>query len=714
MQIHTLIQQSPEWHAYRDQCDNASDAPAMMGESPYKKRSDLIRERATGAVSEIDASTQARFDDGRRFEELARPLAEEILGEDLYPVVGSLGRLSASFDGVTMAHDIAWEHKTLNADIRKAKTAADLGLHLRIQMEQQLAVSGATKCLFTATKWDQSGNLIEKRELWYEPDLELRARIIAGWEQFALDVAAYQHVEVLPAVTADAVLALPSLSIRVLGEMSLQSNLPEFGVRLKAFIADIVTEPKTDQDFANAENAIKILKAAEEALDQAEAAALAQTVSIDEMRKVKQMYFDLSRDTRLMMEKVVKIRKETIRIEILAKAKSEADSYIANLNSLIGKPYMPAIAHDFPGVMKSQKTVTSLQNKVDTELAQFKVRADAVFKTIMFNITTLRELAPEYPFLFADSAQIVLKATDDCTSLIKVRIAEHKEAEAKRLAAETARIAEQERIKAEAKVREAQDIEDALITSIEKESRRIEGDSVPYIEKAMRTFESGAKNWDCDTRPRVVSALESGRAYLQDRLNAAKERSENANKSQILQEQADSLEREKASRAAAQKAAEAAPAPVLAQAGAERLLNPSPVYPFPKAAASANIETLPSGQPHASRPTDAQIIDVIASHFNVTMTMARDWVRDMDLFNSRPPIVMTAVKSSQIAAIGHDPETDTLAIQFTGKDGPGSVYHYKNIDVEKFEALKNAESIGIHFGKYIKNAADRHPFLKVG
>lgn len=651
MIIHSFIQGSPEWHAHRAAHYNASDAPAMMGVSPYKKRSDLIREYATGAVGEIDPHTQTLFNDGHRFEALTMPLAEEIIGEDLYPITGTLGELGASFDGLTMAHDIAWENKTLNNDIRAAQTAADLGLHLRIQMEQQLFVSGATKALFTATKWDESGNLIEKVEFWYVPDYVLRDQIIAGWGQFKLDVTAYQHVEVLPAITADVVLALPSLSIRVMGEMSLQSNLPEFGVRLKAFIGDIVTEPKTDQDFANAENAIKILKEAEEALDRAESAALAQTVSIDEMRKLKEMYWNLSRDTRLMMEKVVKIRKETIRVEMLNKARTDADAYIADLNARIGKPYMPAIAHDFPGVMKSQKTVTSLQNKVDTELSQFKSRADAVFKTIMFNITTLRELAPEHHFLFADSAQIVLKANDDCTSLIKVRIAEHKESEAKRLEAERAKIAEEERVKAEAN-------NAALIKA-----------------------------------------------------EAEKLAAEQAKKDKVLQDEADSLAREQATRAAAQKAAESAPVSldqVLSAAApaeiAKALAPAGEVHKFPKV-----VET------PAARPTDAEILLVLAIHFNITSPQAMELVRGMDIFNSRPAIALQPVKSGQIHAIGHDPVENLLSVQFKGKgDAPGSVYTYKNVDVQLFEELKNAESIGTFFGKHIKNSAERFPFLKVG
>jgi hypothetical protein len=67
-----------------------------------------------------------------------------------------------------------------------------------------------------------------------------------------------------------------------------------------------------------------------------------------------------------------------------------------------------------------------------------------------------------------------------------------------------------------------------------------------------------------------------------------------------------------------------------------------------------------------------------------------------------PHIPMTAVTSSQIAAIGHDPATNTLRVQFKGKDGPGSQYDYPGVTADVHEAMKKAESIGKFFGAHIK------------
>ncbi|HWH75082.1 MAG TPA: YqaJ viral recombinase family protein, partial [Methylibium sp.] len=146
MQTLALTQGTPQWHAHRAQHFNASDAPAMMGCSPYKSRNDLLRELATGLVEEADPELQRLYSRGHRFEALSRPLAEKIIGEDLYPVVGTEGRLSASFDGLTILEDVAFEHKMLNDTLRAAMfdgcTGADLPLVYQVQMEQQCMVAG--------------------------------------------------------------------------------------------------------------------------------------------------------------------------------------------------------------------------------------------------------------------------------------------------------------------------------------------------------------------------------------------------------------------------------------------------------------------------------------------------------------------------------------------------------------------------------------------
>jgi len=446
MQTHTLTQGSQEWHAYRANHFNASDAPAMMGCSPYTKRSDLLKQMATGLAEEVDAGTQVLFDAGHRFEKLARGLAEEIVGEDLYPVTGSLGRLSASFDGITMDGATVWEHKTLNKDIRAAETPLHLGLHLRVQMEQQLLIAGAKRCLFLATKWDNNDHLVEKKHLWYESDAKLRAEIVAGWEQFEVDLGTFAPKDLPAKPKADPIMQLPALSIQIRGEVTL-SNLPVFKEKADRFIASIKTDLLTDEDFANAEETIKFCDSAEKNLELAKAAAIAQTSSIDELMRTIDHIGAQLREKRLLLTRTVKDEKELRKASILNKVKLDFTDYVFALEQEIAPLRLVYQPRDFAGAMKNKRTIATLQDAVDTELAAGKIVVSELAKAVRGRLTWFNATAAEYRALFADLQTIIQKPDDDFKLLVKTRI---DEAEAKRTAeAEALRetIAQEERTK---------------------------------------------------------------------------------------------------------------------------------------------------------------------------------------------------------------------------------------------------------------------------
>lgn len=451
MQVHHLTQGSPEWHAYRRNHFNASDAPAMLGCSPYKTRDQLIAELATGVTEEVDPATQRRFDDGHRFEALARPLAEQIIGEELAPLVGSEGKYSASFDGLTLMEDTAFEHKSLNKDLRAVMvdgcTGAQLPKLYRVQMEQQCMVAGATRVLFMASNWDDQDNLIEERHCWYTPEPELRAEIVTGWAQLETDVAAYVQPEPKPApVVAAPVETLPAVSVRVDGQLAIVSNLPAFGAALRNFIDRIPVKPSTDQEFADTEAACKALKQTEDALEAAESNALAQLADVDTMRRFVADYRALARTTRLQREKLVALRKEEIRREIVAGGIAALRKHIDELNAAMPVSYMPQVPADFGAAVKNKRTVDSLRSAVNDELARAKIAASEIANRIHANVKTLQASG----LVVHDAATLVLKAPDDLAAIITNRVT----AERERQEAERERIRKEEADRADREARE--------------------------------------------------------------------------------------------------------------------------------------------------------------------------------------------------------------------------------------------------------------------
>lgn len=455
MQIVSLVQGSADWHAHRAKHFNASDAPAMMGCSSYKTRSELIKELATGLTGEVDAATQRRFDDGHRFEALARPLAEEIIGEDLSPCVGVNGKFSASFDGLTFMHNEAFEHKTLNKALREAMfggcTGEDLPLQYRVQMEQQAMVSGCERILFMASEWTGDGQLIEERHCWYMPDQELRAQIIAGWEQLEKDVAAYDPTAERPAPAVAAPMeSLPAVVVQVNGALTVGGNLDAFGDALRQFIARIPAKPVTDQEFADAEAAAKALKKAEEALATAEDGALAQISDVEQMRRTVADLKNLARTTRLATEKLVAAEKDARRTAIVTGAQAQLDQHVQALNQRLGANWLPRMAGGFGEVIKGKKSLANMEDAVAVALTNAKHEANQLADRLEANRKHLVQDGTDWIALFADFATVGAKAEEDFQILAAHRINQHKQAEAQRLEAERERIRAEEAAKLQA------------------------------------------------------------------------------------------------------------------------------------------------------------------------------------------------------------------------------------------------------------------------
>ncbi|MEO0002453.1 MAG: hypothetical protein RLZZ22_145 [Pseudomonadota bacterium] len=451
MHITNLTQGSPEWLAHRAQHFNASDAPAMMGVSSYKTRSQLLHELYTGIAPEVDSFTQRIFDDGHRFEALARPLAEKIIGDDLYPVVGTLGRLSASFDGLTLDESTAYEHKTLNAALQAAMfegcTGADLPMEYQVQMEHQCMVSGAGRVLFIASKWDEFDQLVEERHCWYESNPALAEQIRAGWAQFERDLAEYVPAKAAePKPIGKTPDHLPALHIEVTG-MVTASNLDAFREHAMAVFAGINRSPSTDSDFADAEKTVKWLNDAESRLKAAKEHALSQTESIEALFRTIDDISGEARRVRLDLEKQVKAQKEAIRSEIVAGGVAALKAHIASLNERIGKSLMPLVPADFAAAVKSKRTLDSLRGAVADELARAKIEANAIADRISLNLVALKERV-DVAHLFPDANAIVLKAPEDLLATMSARISDHEAKEAARLEAERERIRNEEAARA--------------------------------------------------------------------------------------------------------------------------------------------------------------------------------------------------------------------------------------------------------------------------
>lgn len=441
MKIHNVAQGSEAWHALRANYHTASEAPAMMGASKQMKRTELLHAKKTGLDRDISWWVQKNlFDKGHEAEALARPILEGRIGEDLFPIVGTEGDLLASLDGCTMLGEIIFEHKMWNEQLAADVRVGDLDAHYYWQLEQQLLVSGAEKVIFVCSDGTEE-NFVS---MDYFPVQGRAAKLLAGWKQFEEDLAVFEPTAAVVEAVGKTPETLPALRIEVTG-MVTASNLEQFKAHSLAVFGGINTDLQTDQHFADAEKTVKWCGDVEERLAAAKQHALSQTESIDALFRAIDEISAQARAKRLELDKLVKARKVAIRDEIVIGAAKAMQDHLDKINaSFGGKVRMPAIKADFAGAIKGKKTISSLRDAAESELARAKIDASQIGDSIRTNLESLRSLAKDHAFLFNDAQQLVLKDNEDLVSLIKVRISEHKAAQEAELERQREEIRQQE------------------------------------------------------------------------------------------------------------------------------------------------------------------------------------------------------------------------------------------------------------------------------
>jgi putative phage-type endonuclease len=423
-----LTQGSAEWAAHRAKSRNASDAPALMGESPYVSRAELIRRRATGVERER-ADAEFILQRGHAVEPALRAYAERIIGEDLFPVVAVSddGYLSASFDGVSMDGRIIFEGKQKNApkmnDVRDGRIP-DVDYW---QIVHQFAVNeSANVCIYAVGDGSDDGTV--HLEVRREDIAEDIPKLISAWRQFDSDVAAYVPEPVKTEVVAKHVDGFGALMLRVEGRV-LACNLDDFKRGAEAFIARLPkpSELQTDQDFADAEAAVKACAEAEARIKAAKEAALAQMADVDAVLRAADSVAETIRSARLALDKAVKTEKENRRAQMVRGGEQKVLAYYSLVNQTMPGYEMAApatLTADIGAAIKGLKSLDSIRDKIDAAVAQAKVAASLEADRRRLCIAVI-ERYKEHRALIPDAAALVAsKSPEDLRNLIEARIAE--------------------------------------------------------------------------------------------------------------------------------------------------------------------------------------------------------------------------------------------------------------------------------------------------
>lgn len=441
-------QGSPEWVSMRAGRFGASEAAAMLGLSPYETRAAMLARKATGVEPEHDEHTLRIFANGHAVEAAIRPHVEQIIGDDLSPVtcIRRGTKLVASCDGLTLMRDWAWENKQWAERLAEQVRAGAVPDSHMPQCQQVLLVTGAERLLFTVT--DGTPERTVSCEVL--PDLQWFDRIVLGWAQFERDLAAYVQPESQQVIVPAAQEHLPAVSVQVSGSLAVLSNLADLKPRLADYIERIPKRPSTDQEFADVGAAGKRLREVQAAVENAVNGALASIADVNELQRIGKELAEMARQAAISCERAEASGKEAVKQrETIARAEA-MDAHLRAANTRLGGAYITGSFASFGSVIKGLKTLASVRDKLDTELARAKIECDQLEHRIAANLATLAAAGPEHQALFADRGQLVHKDPEAVQAIVSQRVAEHRAAEDRRLAAERERIRIEEAAKAQA------------------------------------------------------------------------------------------------------------------------------------------------------------------------------------------------------------------------------------------------------------------------
>lgn len=229
------------------------------------------------------------------------------------------------------------------------------------------------------------------------------------------------------------------------------SNIDDVAASVRAEIAKVNTDLKTDEDFATAEQQVKDFKNAEDAIKEARDAALSEAQDVRKLLDTTDEIIELLAQTRLALDKRVKAQKTKVKEEITSRTREGIHKALAGCDARLQAAMRKVLRIDeLDGVLaeaaKGKKTLAGLEKGCAEVLANWTA---LIGKTEAYMKARYAQIPADRLHLFPDLAD-VLAMNSGFEETVAARIA----ADNERQTAERARIEAETAAKAEAELRE--------------------------------------------------------------------------------------------------------------------------------------------------------------------------------------------------------------------------------------------------------------------
>ena len=194
MRLINLIPGTHEWKSWRRTKITASDAPSILGTSPWKSISDLYIEK----LFKIEKDDNHFMSRGRYLEPIALQAFEEETGLIMFPAVvesDTMDWMGASLDGLTIDQKAFIEIKCPGQKDHSEAMRGMVPKKYEAQLQHQIACTGLDSCFYYSfdgekgiiieVKRDQAfiDNLVEKEFEFWQCLQNLTPPIVTGKQE---------------------------------------------------------------------------------------------------------------------------------------------------------------------------------------------------------------------------------------------------------------------------------------------------------------------------------------------------------------------------------------------------------------------------------------------------------------------------------------------------------------------------------------------------
>lgn len=455
MQVLDVKPNTDEWLELRLKHYTASEAAAMMGDSPYMSRNELLDLKKGWLSNPAGAFKEALYQSGHDSEAGARELMELDMCETLPAVVGarSIGGLEllASFDGLISEPPFVWEHKGWNLVLAENVMNGVLEPKHYWQLEHQCIVSGCDAVHFMTS----DGGSENRKSFNYGSDPERRQQVIDGWKQFDKDLAKHQLEAKQELIPAKPVTQLPVIHCEVQGSKII-TNIGDVIPQLEALSnQEMLRTLESDLDFTTKAAFNKSVKDARAKLKLIHSSTQGKFKDWSKFAEDVSTFDSILQKLQSHGEGQVRTDKAKRKRDIIEQGDNEVFKHANECTKRMAPADMTDFAAndwDFEESIKGMSSIDKMRDKISSEVANIKVKLTNIADLVSDNLLVLRETAKGHEFLFNDFRDIINQSTEAFTAIVKTRIAEHEASEQVKLDAERERIRKEEQEKAQQSV----------------------------------------------------------------------------------------------------------------------------------------------------------------------------------------------------------------------------------------------------------------------